>query len=354
MTYSAKLTKKNRLKLFTALLCAAVLLLQLVSCSVNVKPVEPTEEETVVVGTVAGHDVYYDELRYLTLNYLDELSEKYEDVSPSSPNADEIRAELRDLVVAALSDSDYYAVAAMADEYYPGGSAAMLAEKKIVDATASEINELAEELGGKRAYFNELSANHMNDRLMRFYLSCESCATELIYILKDDFGILPSTEEELREALDSTALIRTNHLYLKGLTEENRKTCEEARRALLESDNREMEIILIKGKYHDADYTLTTTHGAYFSRYTSGYGDAYEEAAAALSVGGVSDVVEGEDGYYVILRMAPEKDYVTRNFDALASDYINSQFNIQLDAYRKANLFEFNEYGAGIDLLAIG
>ena len=103
----------------------------------------------------------------------------------------------------------------------------------------------------------------------------------------------------------------------------------------------------------DADYTVTTSHGAYFSRYTSNYGDAYEKAAAALSVGEVSGVVEGTDGYYVILRLPLEEDYVMRNFETIASDYITSQFNIQLDDFRKNNKFEFNEYGSGLDLLAI-
>ncbi len=353
MTCPAPKNSKRAPRRAAALALVAAAVLSLFSCTASVKPVKATEEESAVVGRVAGRDVCYDELRYLALNYRGELSEKYGDVSVSSPDADAIRAELRDLVVAAIGDSDYYAVTAMADEYYQGGSEKMLSEEKITEAVADEINQLATDLGGRKKYFAELEANHMNDRLMRFYLSCEQCATELIYILKNDLGIIPSSEEELREALDSTELCRTNHLYLSGLTEENRQKCEEARQRLLASDNREMEIILIKSLYRDADVNVTTSHGAYFSRYTSDYGDAYEKAAFELSVGQVSEVIEGEDGYFVILRLAPEKDYVLRNFEELASGYVYSRFNRELDGFRKNNSFEFNEFGAGIDLLAI-
>ncbi len=346
-------TAKKLLRAASAALAALLSLLSFASCSTEIKPVTPDESDVAVVGKVAGRDVYYDELRFLVLNFKDELADKYQDLTPSSPDADAIRAELYDLVVDALTTSDYYAVTAMADEYYQGKSDAMLAEQKIADAVAKDINELAGDLGGKKAYFAELKANHMTDRLMRFYLSCEKCATELIYILKNDFGLIPSEEEELKEALLSSDVVRTNHLYLSGLTEENRKKCEEARLELLASDNRELEIIIIKTKYRDADYTVTTSHGAYFSRYTSNYGDAYEKAAIALSVGEVSGVVEGDDGYFVILRLPLEEDYVMRNFETIASDYITSQFNIRLDDFRKNNKFEFNEYGSGLDLLAI-
>jgi len=351
MTYGS--SAKKLIRAVSAALAALILLLSFASCSTKIKPVTPDESDLAVVGKVAGRDVCYDELRYLVLNFKDELADRYADLTPSSPDADKIRAELRDLVVDALTSSDYYAVTAMADEYYQGKSDAMLAEQKIADAVAEEINELADDLGGKKAYFAELKANYMTDRLMRFYLSCEKCATELIYILKNDFGLIPSEEAELKEAVLSTAVVRTNHLYLKGLTEENRKKCEEARLELIASGNRELEINIIKTKYRDADYTVTTSHGAYFSRYTSNYGDAYEKAAIALSAGEVSEVVEGDDGYFVILRLPLEEDYVLRNFETIASDYITSQFNIQLDEFRKSNKFEFNEYGGSLDLLAI-
>ena len=67
---------------------------------------------------------------------------------------------------------------------------------------------------------------------------------------------------------------------------------------------------------------MTTKHGAYFARLTSDYGDVYEKTAFSLKVGGVSDVIEANGGYYVIVRLAPEEDWILRNFDDFASDVI--------------------------------
>lgn len=331
---------------------AAAALLLFCGCTANVRPIKPTEEESAVVGRIGKQEILYDEYRFIVLNCVDDMKEKYGEDLFSGEDAEERKRELEENVLGTVLNSDH-AVWEMADFYYYGGAEAMFSEKQITDKVAEFVNETATELGGKKKYLEELENNHMTDRVFRFYTAAEKCASELLYILKNDLGELPSTEEELKEALDSDKLIRTNHVFFEGVTPENKALAAEVREKLLASSDRELEILLLKAQYHCADYTMTTTHGAYFARYSSDYGDKYENAAFALQPGEVSDVIETSDGYYVIIRLEKEPEWILRNFDSLASDVIGSEFNVRLEEFRKAMTFEFTEYGKSLDVTAI-
>lgn len=353
---------KLRSKIFKGIIRASALLcagLMLAGCSSNIKPVKQTDEEKQIVGTVNGRQVFYDELRYITLNTKDELRAAYGDTIFDTPeSAAKYADELREKVTKRLT-SDYYALCAMADEYYPGGSEAMLGNSAIEEAVSKYVNETADECGGKKEYLAALKENYMNDRLFRFYTACEECSTELIYILKNDLRLIPCTEDEIKEAMNSGKLIRTNHVFIKDRTEESRATAETVLAALKASASPDLEIILLKGKY-DRDFSMTTTHGKYFARYTSGYGDNYEKAAMALKVGGISEIVEGRDGsdennpgYFVIIRLPLEDDWIAKNYESFAQDLILSEFNVMLDDFKTKLRFIPNEFFGSLDLTAV-
>lgn len=336
-----------------SLLLALVLAFGLVGCSSSIKPIEGTEEDLAVIGQIAGRDVYYDELRYVTLNFKAELENTYgEGIWDDPDSAEEHRAELEKLVTEKII-SDYYAVVAMADRYYLGGSAAMFNEEEILDAVQEAVDAQAKECGGgKKKYVKELAKINLTDRLFRFYLTAEHCATELSYILCRDLSIIDDSDEAITDFMHSGDFIRTNHIYLEGKTPENAALIESIRNQLIASENREMELILNKGKYCN-DYTMTTTHGSYFARFTSDYGDEYENAAFGLSTGQVSQVVESLKGYYVIMRLPVEDSYLQENFDEFKDDILGSQFNVLLAEQREKLTLTLNDYGKSIDLLTI-
>ena len=63
------------------------------------KEIERTEEEARVVGECAGYDIYFDELRYITLLYSEELDAKYGKYSTlSGEEKAEYENELNDKV----------------------------------------------------------------------------------------------------------------------------------------------------------------------------------------------------------------------------------------------------------------
>jgi hypothetical protein len=251
--------------------------------------------------------------------------------------------------------SDYYALQAMADYYYVGGGAeGMMNEQPILDAVQETVELAVDEAGSKNKYKKMLAEQYLTDHLFRFYCSLEECATELFYILSQDLGIIDGSEEYINEYMHSGKFIRTNHIFLKGLTEENLALANQLHEqiAAADRDTREFELIMLKG-IHCSDYTMTTRHGRYFARYTSDYGDEYELAAFELGVGSLSDVVKTPEGYYIILRLELEEDYLKQNYDDFRADIMGSEFNANLAEFKKDLTFELNDYGKTVKFLEI-
>ena len=59
---------------------------------------------------------------------------------------------------------------------------------------------------------------------------------------------------------------------------------------------------------------------------------AFEAAAFALGEGEVSEVVESDDGFHILLRLPKDESYITAHFDELKSQYQNAQFYAKIDA----------------------
>ena len=336
-----------------SLALAMLLCFSAVFTSCGVKPIASTEEEAAVVGTIGKYEVKYEELRYLVLNFKKDMALKYgeniwNDPSTAETYRDELWSKVKSKIV-----SDYYAVQAMADYYYiGGGAAAMMAEKAILDAVQNKVEELVDECGSMRKYKQMLADQYLTDSLLRFYTAAETCATELFFILAQDLGVIESGEAYITEYMHSDDFIRTNHIFLSGVTEENRLLAEDLLAQLKESENPEMDLIILKGRYC-ADYTMTTIHGKYFARYTSDYGDEYELAAFDLGENKLSGVVEAPDGYYIIIRLPVEEDYLIANYDDFKDDIMGSEFNKHLAEYKEDLSFELNDFGKNLDILEI-
>lgn len=336
-----------------SLALAMMILLSAILTSCGVKPIKSTEEEAAVVGTVGKYEVRYEELRYLVLNFKEDMAKQYgEDIWTDPAKAESYKDELWSLVSEKIV-SDYYAVQAMADYYYVGGGAAlMMNEKPILEAVQESVELVVDECGGFKNYKEMLASQHLTDNLFRFYCAAEECATELFYILVRDLGVVESSDEYISEYFKSDDFIRTNHIFLSGVTEENLKKAKDLLSQLESSDNKELQMIMLKG-IHCADYTMTTTHGKYFARYTSDYGEDYELAAFDLRINELSDIVETSDGYYIILRLEPEEDYIKQNFDTFKDDVLGSEFNKILASYKAELEFSLNDYGKSINILEI-
>ena len=336
-----------------SLALALLICLSAVLTSCGVKPIKSTEEEAAVIGKIGKYDVRYEELRYLVLNFKRDMALKYgEDIWTDPVKAESYKDELWSLVSEKMV-SDYYAVQAMADYYYVGGGAAlMMNEKPILEAVQENVELAVDECGGFKKYKEMLASQYLTDNLFRFYSAAEECATELFYILVRDLGEIESSDEYIDEYLKSDDFLRTNHIFISGVNAENLAKAKDLQAQLAASDNKELEMIMLKG-IHCADYTMTTTHGKYFARYTSDYGEEYELAAFDLKINELSDVVETADGYYIILRLEPEADYINQNYEDFKDDILGSEFNKVLASYKESLEFSLNDYGKSINILEI-
>lgn len=336
-----------------SLVLAMLICLSSILTSCGVQPIKSTEEEATVIGTIGKYEVKYEELRYLVLNFKKDMALRYgEDIWTDPAKAEEYRDELWAQINKKIV-SDYYAIQAMADYYYiGGGSEAMMTEEAILDAVQEKIEEAVDECGSKKKYKQMLAEQYLTDSLLRFYTAAETCATELFFILAQDLGEIESSKEYITDYMHSDDFIRTNHIFLKGVNAENLALAEQLYSEIKSSDNPEMDLIMRKG-FYCADYTMTTIHGKYFARYTSDYGDEYELAAFGLRENELSGIVEAPDGYYIIIRLPIEEDYLVQNFEDFKDDIMGSEFNKRLAEYKKDLSFELNEFGKTIDILEI-
>jgi len=316
-----------------AIILIAVLLLP--SCT----SLSPTEQDMKVVGTVGDYDVYYDELRYLVMNYKKQvLDPKYGDIDGNDAKIAEYEAELIGYVSAAITRN--YAVMVLCDGFSVDYEATV-----ILDEVDAYVDETIEEAGGKKEYKAMLDEMYLTDRFYRLYLQMNYAERELKYVFADDFGFIPGTDEELEDYMASDDFICTRHIcVLKD------DTAPEAVKAKIEMIYDELEggavFEELIGIYSE-DYQ-DTGKGYYF---TYGEMDAsYEEAAFDLDEYEYSNIVETNYGYYIIMRFEKDEDYMDKNFSTF-KDQIQYALTYNKISERQDTLeFKLNEYGSSLDL----
>lgn len=335
-----KMTTVSRgLRLAAGLL---VLILTLVGCSGDLKPIEPTEEELRVVAEADGVEICYDELRYYTCNLKAQMENYHGDIWANADTAAPYVEELTDSV---LSMCRYNAaVLSLCAEF-----GISMEETKIQDGIQKEVEALAEELGGASAYREAIASYYMTDRLFRYVKGVTLCESELFYVMLD-LGLIDESDEAIEAYFATDDFIRTLHIFISNdegeSVDDNRRKAEDIHRQLDEGAKFNTMI----GNYSE-DFYMTTTSGYYFSR--GEMRQVYEDAAFALAEHAYSDVIETEEGFYIIQRLPKEADYIASNFETLKMQYLSTVFNREIDARREEVEVCLTEAGRALSLWAI-
>lgn len=313
----------NYTKKALTLILLAGMLTSLTSCGDEKKILESTKEEKTVVMTVDGSDVPMELYRYVALQYRDAYGGNDNPDIWLGESGAALLAELNEDVDASIVK--LYTTLSLCEDYGINED-----DSYITDAVEISMNEVYEMYGyDYEAYAESIAEYNMNDSVYRFMIRNDILAEELLAKMMMN-GEVPSTEEEIREIINSDEVIRVKQILINDTTltdEENRRLAEEAyNRAMAGED-----FDTLVNRYGDDWQMFNNTDGYYISR--GSYTQEFEDAAFALEIGELSGIVETDAGYSILLRLEKEADYIDKHFGTLMDDYLKGLYNIALEKH---------------------
>ena len=187
---------------------------------------------------------------------------------------------------------------------------------------------------------------YLTDRYVRFSYGVDGCIRQLVVKYTED-GKLRSDEAEIIRYIENN-FCRTLHVFVRNdYGESVDKNREIAYTVLAELKGGKTFNQMVGSKYND-DLLTTSVNGHYFAK--GEMQEKYEKAAFALEVGKYSDVIETEEGFYIIQRLPIEKKYVNANFETLKMQYQYAVVNSDIAKKRAELSFAPNDLGKTIEL----
>lgn len=324
----------------------ALLLAILLLCSAFVGCSSKSREQK-VIGTCAGFDVLYEELRYVTLTYKDLFANTYgKDIWSNPESAESYRAELEEIVWDMMLNN--YAVLAACLEY--GMTKDDMKHKDIEAAVDAQVNEMIEQYGSKADFRADLESLYMTEHFLRFCFRVAQLENELMYILTQDLGFIEADLDPFIDWLEDGNCYYVQHVYIENDPgedpEENRAVAEDIRLQLLAG----ADIADFVGTKVNEDFENVSPY--FFVRDV--YTKVMEDAVFALdNVGDVSEVVDTGDGYYVLVRLETDEAKLLLQSSDLLTSYQWAHVESVVDTFKSKIKLELNEYGKSIDLLEI-
>ncbi len=322
-----------------------------------VKEIKSTEEQARVVGECAGFEVRYEELRYITLIYRDELDSEYGEYSSLSQDEKlEYESELQKRINEEICEN--YAILSLCDEYGID-TASKEAKRYVRDA----ISELVGEIGGKKEYASWLDENRLTDAFLRLIYKLEYLEGVLLEEISKDSTVVKYSELNLDEFVDFImqddsyikvihAFYPKQHDYLdtSEMNARAKAALSDIIGASTDSDRlKRMQTAIGRAPFVQG-YSVTGTD--YYITYGQ-MNEKYEETAYALSELAVSDVVELDEGYYIIMRVPKVRDEVAPRAYEFIGQYRYAVLKQLCDKRAEELSFSGNEYFKGLELAEI-
>ena len=317
--------KNNSIKILACLSLSAVLL-TLPSCGNSEKLLESSQEDKTVVMTVGSYEVPLELYRYVALN----TKADYENGSGSEIWLGDSGAELLEELNEAIEETivHLYTTQYVCEQY-----GILPSDSYVQDTLDIQMDAIYEGYDDDyETYVNDIAKYNMNDAVYRFIEQNDILSEELIQKMMTD-GVIPSSDEELETILTSAEFIHVKQILLSSdngnTDEENLALAEE----ILDKLNNGADFDEMIQEYGNDLYLFNTDNGYYISR--GSYYEEFEEAAFALEIGEISDIVKTSAGFSIIKRYPKDAEYIADNFDELADDYIRGRYNLILAEKQK-------------------
>ncbi|MBO5883613.1 MAG: peptidylprolyl isomerase [Clostridia bacterium] len=260
-------------------------LLSLLSCSSGYKPIEPSKDDIHVVGTVAGHDVHWDEFRFVTITHVNAMKEKYGDGIFEGEDAERFEDELRSLVYESIT-ANYAVLELCRQANINRGEAA------VIEEVNEKISQIVDELGGMSEYKKYLAENSLTDNFLRFSVEIQLLQGELMYVYRDDLGIIASEEDDVYDAiLNEFAYV--HHIFIPHTDDDAYDKISEALTRLQSGDSFDA-LMSEYGKDSNMNQSGLLIPQGYMT-------EEYDAAVFSISLG-TTGIVRDDLGYYIIRR----------------------------------------------------
>ncbi|MBO5354786.1 MAG: hypothetical protein J6B09_01810 [Clostridia bacterium] len=342
--------KTKKILRFCAMLLALVMAVSLCGCSSS-GAMRPTAIANKVVARADDIDITYDSLYYVTMTRIKELKIVYGEDALADPQR---CAELETFVKANLL-TRAEALISIGHEY------GLDIEKGDIAANVqAEIDAMLQGSfeGDEDAYAEGLNAMFMTDRYLRAYLATENYLSKAIIsemLMRDE---IDDSDETARNLINSDSFLHTVHVFIdrgNGKTDEENRANAAALQARVAakttSEERYEQMRKELGGVYNNDYFDLLGNGYYFTRGETER--VYEDAAFALNDYEVSPVIESVEGYYIVMRLPKDENYIADHFQELKEKTYYVKLNEMVDQRLSTMTLEMTNYGERLDLLEL-
>ncbi len=322
-----------------------------------IREIKSSEEDARVIGECGGYDVRYEELRYLTLLYRAELDGEMGEYSTlSETGRAEYEKALESRVLTEIKNR--YAVLSLCDKYDIDTNSSE-ARSYVRDSIESLVNEL----GGKDEYIAWLEENNLTDVLLRAVYKTEYLESLLLEELTEKGEEIKYSTSNLDDfvkfIMEDESYIKVIHAYYPKEhqyidTSGMKERAENALAQIKSAKNDEDRLSYMNSAIGQAPFVAgySVTGSDYYITYGQ-MNEKYERIAYSLDEYAVGEVLELEEGYYIIMRVPKVRDEVAPRAYELIDQYRYAVLKQLVDEQKDNISFDGNDHFKSIDLIEI-
>lgn len=314
-----KTFEENRKTLIKKIIAAAVLILIVVIAIWGIKTLIDKQNEQKYLETygktavsVGGYDVPYEIYRCLYLNYRDGIIGDFTDEN-GKVNTEALHATVCSYVLDDIKN--IYAVVSLAADYGMSPSDGDI--QAVVESYISAMKTYYKDNGLN--YEAKLEEMYLTESAFKFLESVGALQDKLFTVLVSDGGVIEDNDEAVLSILRSEDFVRAKHIFIENDDGEDVENNRAIANTVIEEYNSGVPFDTLIGRYSE-DYTMPID-GYHFTR----------QAAITLDEGEISNVIESEDGFHILLRLPKDDEYLNNNFNDLKSQYQTITFNELLE-----------------------